>query len=97
MPRLLPLLALLSLAACDEQAPQETPPNVLLIVVDTLRSDHLGCYGYPRETSPNIDRLSAQSVRYVRAQSQAPWTTPSIGSRLFGRRLAQRWYLSSTV
>jgi arylsulfatase A-like enzyme len=54
----------------------------LLIVVDTLRKDHLGCYGYSRNTSPNVDRLARESVRYDRAISQAPWTAPSVGSLL---------------
>ena len=61
------------------------PPDVVLIVVDTLRADRLSCYGYERETSPRLDRLAAQGVRYARAQSQAPWTTPSIGSLMTSR------------
>lgn len=85
MPRHLALSFLLATAACGSPAGEETPPNVLLIVVDTLRSDHLGCYGYERDTSPNIDRLAAESVRYAHAWSQAPWTTPSIGSLLTSR------------
>jgi arylsulfatase A-like enzyme len=56
--------------------------NLILIVVDTLRSDHLGCYGYLRPTSPSIDRLAATAIRYERAFSQAPWTTPSVASML---------------
>ncbi len=39
-----------------------TKPNLLLIVIDTLRADHLGCYGYARNTSPNIDTLAQQGV-----------------------------------
>jgi arylsulfatase len=61
---------------------QCSPANVILIVVDTLRSDHLGCYGYERPTSPSIDSLAATAVRYERAFSQAPWTTPSVASLL---------------
>src|SRR5207253_904439 len=52
-------------------------PNVVLISLDTTRADHLGCYGYPRPTSPNLDRLAARGVRYANARSQAPWTLPS--------------------
>jgi arylsulfatase A-like enzyme len=52
-------------------------PNVILIVLDTLRADHLGCYGYELPTSPNIDRLATDSVVYERAVSAAPWTFPS--------------------
>ncbi len=51
-------------------------------MVDTLRRDRLGCYGGPRPTSPNLDRLAAESTRFARATSQAPWTTPSIAAIL---------------
>ena len=44
-------------------------PNIILIVVDALRSDHLGCYGYRRNTSPNIDRLSQDGIKFTRAIS----------------------------
>ena len=67
--------------ACTRPA---KPPNVLLIVVDTLRADHLGCYGYSRNTSPNIDGLSERSTLYTRAMSSAPWTVPSHGSMFTG-------------
>lgn len=60
-------------------------PNVLLIVIDTLRQDHLSCYGYEAITTPSIDALARESVIYTRAYSQAPWTTPSIGSLLSSR------------
>jgi hypothetical protein len=53
------------------------PRSVLLISVDTLRADRLGCYGYARPTSPRIDGLAAEGVRFHQAISQAPWTTPS--------------------
>ena len=42
-------------------------PSVVFIVVDTLRSDHLGCFGYPRDTSPNIDRLAAEGATFTQA------------------------------
>jgi arylsulfatase A-like enzyme len=54
-----------------------TRPNVVLISLDTTRADHLGCYGYPKPTSPNLDRLAARGVRYASARAQAPWTLPS--------------------
>ena len=53
---------------------------MVLIVVDTLRKDHLSCYGYEGASTPALDRLAERSVRYERAISQAPWTTPSIGA-----------------
>jgi arylsulfatase A-like enzyme len=60
----------------------ETPtpavrPNVLLVSLDTLRADRLGCYGYARGTSPNLDRLAAEGVVFTNCQAQAPWTLPS--------------------
>ncbi len=63
--------------------------NVLLIVVDTLRADHLGCYGAKRETSPAIDALAAGSIRYERAYTVAPWTMPSVATILTGLYPAQ--------
>ncbi|MFT5285295.1 MAG: arylsulfatase A-like enzyme [Planctomycetota bacterium] len=55
-------------------------PDVVIVSVDTLRADRLGCYGYGRETSPNIDRLAARGVVFEQCLSQAPWTLPSYGS-----------------
>lgn len=52
-------------------------PHVVLISVDTLRADHLGCYGHSRDTSPRLDALAAQGVRFANAFSQASWTLPS--------------------
>ncbi len=79
---LLPLL----LAGCtrDWRVGDEQQPNILLIVVDTLRADHLGCYGYDRPTSPNIDILADMSTTFDRAYSHSPWTMPSIASILTG-------------
>ena len=53
-----------------------------MICIDTLRSDHLSCYGYGRNTSPNIDKLAKSGIRFGQAYSQAPWTLPSIASIL---------------
>lgn len=60
-------------------------PNVILILVDTLRADHLGTYGYHRETSPRIDQ-SAESdgLVFERALGVAPWTNPTIASLFTG-------------
>jgi len=54
--------------------------DVIVISVDTLRADRLGCYGYERDTSPNIDRLASRGVVFENCLSQAPWTLPSYGS-----------------
>jgi hypothetical protein len=53
------------------------PPNVILISIDTLRADHLSCYGYERPTSPAIDALARQGTLFANAQSASSWTTPS--------------------
>ena len=53
------------------------PPNVLLISIDTLRADHLGCYGYGRDTSPTIDRLAGEGVLFRNAVAQSSVTTGS--------------------
>ncbi len=60
-------------------------PNVLLIVLDTVRADHLSLYGYERRTSPHLDRLAARGLRFDHARSTAPWTLPSHASLFTGR------------
>lgn len=59
-------------------------PNIILIVVDTLRPDHLGCYGYVRNTSANVDKFASEAVLFENAFSQAPVTGPSTSSILSG-------------
>lgn len=60
-------------------------PNVILIVLDTLRSDHLSCYGYGRPTSPQIDAFARGATLYARSFSTAPWTLPSHSSLFTGK------------
>lgn len=60
-------------------------PNVLLVVVDALRQDTLGCYGHARVKSPHIDRLAAEGVVFENAFTQAPFTLTSFGSFLTGK------------
>ena len=55
-------------------------PNVLIVLVDALRRDHLGAYGYALPTSPNIDAFAEQSYRFTRAYSHSTWTKPSIAT-----------------
>ena len=54
--------------------------NVILITVDTLRADHLGAYGYPRDTSPNLDAFAKESILFLKAFSQSSETNPSLSS-----------------
>jgi arylsulfatase A-like enzyme len=60
-------------------------PNIILITLDTTRADRLSCYGYQRRTSPNIDKLALQSLRYVNALATSSWTLPSHASLFTGK------------
>ncbi|MGH9385398.1 MAG: sulfatase [Vicinamibacterales bacterium] len=60
-------------------------PNVLLIVLDTVRAKSLSLYGYHRATSPNLDRFARRGTVFNRAFATAPWTLPSHGSMFTGR------------
>jgi hypothetical protein len=59
-------------------------PNVLLLIIDTLRADHLSCYGATRPVTAGLDRLAAGGILYEDATSQANGTLPSISSILSG-------------
>jgi len=71
-------------AACSRPPVRRTPPNVVVIVVDTLRADRLRCYGAPRDTSPTLDRIAAEGVRFEQAFTVAPSTWQSFVSILTG-------------
>ncbi len=58
--------------------------NLLLITIDTLRADHLGSHGYPRDTAPQLDRLAARGVRFERALTQRTCTAPALATLLTG-------------
>lgn len=60
--------------------------KVILLVIDTLRADHLGCYGYHRETSPNLDRLAREGVLFENAYPSDVPTQPSFTSLFTGQR-----------
>lgn len=80
---LLSALLCLSPPATPPAAPQ---PRELMVLVlfDATRADHLGCYGYKRPTTPNVDKLAAKGTRFTQAFSNAPWTRPSTTSFLTG-------------
>ena len=59
--------------------------NICIILLDCLRADHLGCYGYPKHTSPNIDAIATESLIFENAISQSNWTYPSLYSMITGR------------
>src|SRR5690349_190863 len=60
-------------------------PNVLLIAIDTQRSDHLSCYGYPRLTSPHIDKLASQGAVFEDCYSEHIPTHPGYTTMLSGK------------
>lgn len=74
------LAALLLLCMAVSCGTGERHFNIVLIGVDTLRRDHVGCYGCTRPTTPNIDRLAGEGVLFENAVSQSPWTLPSFAT-----------------
>jgi arylsulfatase A-like enzyme len=77
------LLAAALLAGCSGEDPPPRP-NIVIYLVDTLRQDHLGLYGYERETSPSIDALAEDSIVFKQAYATSAWTKASTGSLLTG-------------
>jgi arylsulfatase A-like enzyme len=77
------VIGLLSLAA--SAAGEPGTPNVILITIDTLRADHLSCYGYHLRTSPNIDKLATEGTRFEKAYTPIPQTGPAHISLLTSR------------
>lgn len=76
--RRLALLGLLLCACSDAVEPGlVTRPDVVLVSIDSLRADHLGAYGYARDTSPTLDRIAAGGVRFAQAISTTSWTLPA--------------------
>jgi len=89
MKRIITILVLVALAGLLLTV--QTPPfkkrlpkdvNVIVLTVDSLRADHLGCYGYSRMNSPNIDAIAAGGQLFRRAYSQSAWTIPGVMSIL---------------
>ena len=70
--------SILALSACVQSPDGPAPrPNVLLVSIDSLRSDHVHAYGYERETTPTIDALASEGVRFATALSPTSWTLPA--------------------
>lgn len=66
------------------------PPNIVFFVIDTLRADRLGAYGYEEmPTSPRIDGLARQGILFGQAYAPAPWTLPSVASMFSGAFLCE--------
>jgi arylsulfatase A-like enzyme len=96
------LLFCLPLAwGCSREEAADSPGparNLILISLDTVRPDHLGAYGYPKPTSPTIDRLAQSGAMFRDAVAVSPWTLPSHATLLTGvypRRHGARYYDSS--
>jgi len=85
-PSILAVIAcLFLLSSCaPEQIEEQKPPNILMIVIDSVRARNLGCYGYERNTSPNIDSLAAEGTLWENCVAQSSWTLPSFSSILTG-------------
>jgi arylsulfatase A-like enzyme len=69
--------------------PLVAPEHVLLLVIDTQRADHLSCYGNARPTTPTLDALAREGVRFENAVSQCSWTSPSMVSMMTSSYTAQ--------
>lgn len=80
------------LSACDRPAPTvptipppvlaagAKKPNIIFLMIDTLRADRVGCYGHSGKLTATMDQLASEGVRFERCQSAAPWTLPSVAS-----------------
>ena len=90
----LALALLASLAAGCTPAVEPEPPDILLIVIDCLRADHVGAYGYERPTTPRLDELAAQGITFERAFAQSFWTRPSLPTILTGLYPSEHGLLS---
>ena len=71
------LYPLVGLVGCGSPP---TPPNVLIVTLDTTRADHLGCYGHARRATPELDRLANEGARFTRAYTVTPLTIPAHSS-----------------
>ncbi len=92
--RTLGVLALLlviaaGLAGCGERRARGRQPHVIVILIDTARSDHFSSYGYERMTTPFCDSLAAAGVLFENCVAQAPWTGPSVASLFTSRYPSQ--------
>lgn len=75
--RPLPVIAFWGNPMITVPRPENAGFNVILVSLDTLRADHLGTYGYPRQTSPHIDTLARDGIQFNQHYSTAPWTLPA--------------------
>lgn len=81
------LAAALALGCGAGEASSERPPDVVCVLIDTLRSDRMSCYGYDKPTTPFLDGLAGEGVLFEDVTAQATWTKPSVTSIFHGRYL----------
>jgi arylsulfatase A-like enzyme len=77
------LIVVAALSSCGAEKPA-APVNIVLISIDSLRSDHIGAYGYPRPTAPTLDRLAAEGALFENVVAESSWTLPSHMTMLTG-------------
>ena len=82
---LLVALLIVSYAVLRFRQAGHTEANLIIVVLDAARADRVGCYGYPRPTTPNIDLLPKESVLFAKHYCQIPSTTPSTASLFTGQ------------
>ena len=82
---LLPLI----FGCAEQEPPKAKGPNLLFVTVDTLRADHLGLYGYKRDTSPNLDRFGEAAIVFENVTSQTSWTLGSLASLMSSQWVGQ--------
>lgn len=92
--RILMALAVTGTIVGCHRAKAPEPENVILVIIDTLRVDHLGLYGHERNTTPHIDELAKKSFVFDRAFSTSSWTRPAIASILSSARPDEHHILS---
>ena len=96
MPKILSIIAiLLVLAGCGGIEATRSQPNILLVVIDTLRADHVGCYGYERNTTPNLDAFARDCIVYTNCYATCSWTKPSVTSLLTGLNCREHGVLAA--
>lgn len=78
------IVSLSLLAALMAGCSPPSGPDIVLVVIDTLRADRVSCYGYPRPTTPRIDELAARGLRFRSAFSTSSWTLPAHASIFTG-------------
>ncbi|MBP7147141.1 MAG: sulfatase-like hydrolase/transferase [Acidobacteria bacterium] len=90
------LLAIALLAAgCKDATKNAGTPTVVLVTIDTLRADRVGCYGRANAGTPTLDRLAAEGTRFAAAEATAPLTLPAHSSIMTGRTIAAHGVLNN--